>query len=131
MFLGLGHIDGLQKKVRGLEEENLTLRCQTAQLKVDTCDLEEKEEKLVKDAVRQLADINGQIQALQEEVFSKTELTFKQQEEITTLMGKVIALESQIKRVSWNLMVIRILLSDYKVVSWVGDLVVISISISA
>ena len=98
-FLGLGHLDSLQKKVKGLEQENLTLRFETAELQVSADDLEEKEEKLVKDAVKHLSEVNNQISVLQDELFAKTEVTVRQQEDITNLMGKVIALETQIKKV--------------------------------
>ena len=44
----------LQKKVATLEEENLQLRFHAAQLRTETCGVEEHEQRLVKDLVKQL-----------------------------------------------------------------------------
>ena len=48
------NVDTLQKKVRTLEEENLHLRMETADLHTTTTSIEEKEKQLMDDCVKQL-----------------------------------------------------------------------------
>ena len=44
-------------------------------------------------------DANASVTVLQEELATKTDMTIKQQEDITDLMGKVISTESKLKKV--------------------------------
>ena len=48
-----------------------------------------------------LADANDQIKVLQEELSDKCEVTLRQQEEIGTLMGKIVVVEGQVKKVGF------------------------------
>ena len=50
------NIDTLQKKIKNLEEENLHLRIETAELRTTTTNIEEKEEQLVRDCFQQLGE---------------------------------------------------------------------------
>ena len=50
------------------------------------------------DCVRHLDDQREQMALLQAELASKSDVCVKQQEEITSLMGKVIAYESRLKK---------------------------------
>ena len=61
--------------------------------------LEEKEQLLTDDCVHHLSQANRQVSDLQDELCAKTEVMLKQQDDIKNLMGKVIALESQLKKV--------------------------------
>ena len=62
--------------------------------------LEEKEQLLTDDCVRQLSQANHQVSDLQDELCAKAEVMMKQQDDIKNLMAKVISLESQLRKVS-------------------------------
>ena len=62
--------------------------------------LEEKEQLLTDDCVRQLSQANHQVCDLQDELCAKAEVMMKQQDDIKNLMAKVISLESQLRKVS-------------------------------
>ena len=51
------NVEALQKKVRILEEDNLQLRMETAEMKTKTLTIEEKEAQLVQDAFKQLGEL--------------------------------------------------------------------------
>ena len=65
----------------------------------DTSTLEEKEALLTDACVRHLSQANHQVAGLQDELCAKTEVMVKQQDDIKNLMAKVIALETQLKKV--------------------------------
>ena len=62
--------------------------------------LEEKEQLLTDDCVRQLSQANHQVSGLQDELCAKAEVMMKQQDDIKNLMAKVIGLETQLRKVS-------------------------------
>ena len=59
---------------------------------------EEKEEKLVSDAVKHLTEAQGQISYLSEEFIVKEDESFKQKEEITQLLAQVCDLNAKVKK---------------------------------
>ncbi|XP_064646093.1 trafficking kinesin-binding protein 1-like isoform X3 [Lineus longissimus] len=99
-LLSLFHLENLQSKVKDLEEDNLQLRAESAELKTETCDYEEKEAQLVKDCVRQLSEANAHVKVLAEDLGKKTDSYLSQQEEITNLLAKVCNLEAKIKKLT-------------------------------
>jgi uncharacterized protein (DUF3084 family) len=72
---------------------------QSAQLKIETDDAEEKEASLVADCVRELQDKTWQVDALQEELALKTDTTHKQHEEIQSLTTQILALQAKNSKV--------------------------------
>ncbi|KAK2150164.1 hypothetical protein LSH36_420g02032 [Paralvinella palmiformis] len=95
LSVGVGNIVGLQKKVHSLEAENFKLIRQTASLKTETALQEEKEQSLFRDCVRQLEEYKNQVIQLQDELLTKSDTNLLQQEEITSLTEKKVALEAQ------------------------------------
>ena len=56
--LTLEDVDFLKNKVKTLEDENIYLKVESAQLKADTDSYEEKEKRLVDDCIHQIGDLN-------------------------------------------------------------------------
>ncbi|XP_062874656.1 trafficking kinesin-binding protein 1 [Trichomycterus rosablanca] len=89
--------DVLQRKLRDLEEENLSLRSEASHLKSETETYEEKEQQLVNDCVKELRQSSLQISSIAEELTRKTEDAVRQQEEITHLLSQVVDLQKKAK----------------------------------
>uniref|UniRef100_A0A3P9C0W2 Trafficking kinesin protein 1 n=1 Tax=Maylandia zebra TaxID=106582 RepID=A0A3P9C0W2_9CICH len=89
--------DTLQKKLKELEEENLSLRSEANHLKSETETYEEKEQQLVNDCVKELRLSSLQISAIAEELARKTEDASRQQEEITHLLSQIVDLQKKAK----------------------------------
>ncbi|CAJ1083731.1 trafficking kinesin-binding protein 1-like [Xyrichtys novacula] len=89
--------DTLQRKLKDLEEENLTLRSEANHLKSETETYEEKEQQLVNDCVKELRSSSLQISAIAEELARKTEDASRQQEEITHLLSQIVDLQKKAK----------------------------------
>nr|XP_043908095.1 trafficking kinesin-binding protein 1-like isoform X2 [Solea senegalensis] len=89
--------DTLQKKLKELEEENLSLRSEAHHLKSETEIYEEKEQQLVNDCVKELRLSSLQISAIAEELARKTEDASRQQEEITHLLSQIVDLQKKAK----------------------------------
>lgn len=89
--------DTLQRKLRELEEENLSLRSEASHLKSETETYEEKEQQLVHDCVNELRSSSLQISAIAEELARKTEDASRQQEEITHLLSQIVDLQKKAK----------------------------------
>uniref|UniRef100_A0A3B3VQS5 Trafficking kinesin protein 1 n=1 Tax=Poecilia latipinna TaxID=48699 RepID=A0A3B3VQS5_9TELE len=87
--------DTLQRKLKELEEENLSLRSEASHLKSETETYEEKEQQLVSDCVKELRNL--QISAIAEELARKTEDASRQQEEITHLLSQIVDLQKKAK----------------------------------
>uniref|UniRef100_A0A667ZZ80 Trafficking kinesin protein 1 n=1 Tax=Myripristis murdjan TaxID=586833 RepID=A0A667ZZ80_9TELE len=90
-------LDSLQKKLKDLEEENLSLRSEASHLETETISYEEKEQQLVNDCVKELRDANLQMSTLAEELARKTEDASRQQEEITHLLSQIVDLQKKAK----------------------------------
>ncbi|XP_053506989.1 trafficking kinesin-binding protein 1 [Ictalurus furcatus] len=90
-------VDVLQRKLRDLEEENLSLRSEASHLKSETETYEEKEQQLVNDCVKELRQSSLQISTIAEELTRKTEDAARQQEEITHLLSQVVDLQKKAK----------------------------------
>ncbi|XP_032374073.1 trafficking kinesin-binding protein 1 isoform X6 [Etheostoma spectabile] len=90
-------LDSLQKKLKDLEEENKSLRCEASHLETETISYEEKELQLVNDCVKELRDANVQISSLAEELARRTEDASRQQEEITHLLSQIVDLQKKAK----------------------------------
>ncbi|XP_026156486.1 trafficking kinesin-binding protein 1 isoform X1 [Mastacembelus armatus] len=89
--------DTLQRKLKELEEENLSLRSEANHLKSETETYEEKEQQLVNDCVKELRLSSLQINAIAEELARKTEDASRQQEEITYLLSQIVDLQKKTK----------------------------------
>uniref|UniRef100_A0A8C3ANZ5 Trafficking kinesin protein 1 n=1 Tax=Cyclopterus lumpus TaxID=8103 RepID=A0A8C3ANZ5_CYCLU len=85
----------LQKKLKELEEENLSLRSEAHHLKSETEIYEEKEQQLVNECVKELRDL--QISTIAEELARKTGDASRQQEEITHLLSQIVDLQKKAK----------------------------------
>ncbi|XP_072180845.1 trafficking kinesin-binding protein 1-like, partial [Diadema setosum] len=93
-------IDTLQKKIKNLEEENLNLRIETAELRTTTTCIEEKEEQLVRDCFKELAESRGSVEILTEELSKKFEDNMRLQEEVTTLLAQVVDVQQKVKKLT-------------------------------
>ncbi|XP_053369719.1 trafficking kinesin-binding protein 1 isoform X1 [Clarias gariepinus] len=91
------HYDFLQKKLKSLEEENLKLRATADDLTSETSIYEEQEQQLMMVCVEELSSANKQVVALSEELARKVEDSFRQQEEISSLLGQVVDLQQRCK----------------------------------
>ncbi|KAM7383933.1 hypothetical protein PAMA_011338 [Pampus argenteus] len=89
--------DTLQRKLKELEEENLSLRSEANHLKSETETYEEKEQQLVNDCVKELRLSSLQISTIAEELARKTEDASRQQEEITHLLSQIVDLQKTAK----------------------------------
>ncbi|KAE8282212.1 Trafficking kinesin-binding protein 1 [Larimichthys crocea] len=89
--------DTLQRKLKDLEEENLSLRSEANHLKSETETYEEKEQQLVNDCVKELRLSSLQISVIAEELARKTEDASRQQEEITHLLSQIVDLQKKAK----------------------------------
>ncbi|KAG1940124.1 trafficking kinesin-binding protein 1 isoform X2 [Pimephales promelas] len=90
-------LDSLQRKLKDLEEENLSLRSEANHLETETISYEEKEQQLVNDCVKELRDANIQLSSISEELAKKTEDASRQQEEITHLLSQIVDLQKKAK----------------------------------
>ncbi|KAI4888060.1 hypothetical protein NFI96_019629 [Prochilodus magdalenae] len=93
-------LDFLQRKLKDLEEENISLRSEASHLKSETETYEEKEQQLVNDCVQELRQSNLQISTIAEELARKTEDASRQQEQITHLLSEIVDLQKKAKTVS-------------------------------
>ncbi|KAK1880617.1 Trafficking kinesin-binding protein 1 [Dissostichus eleginoides] len=87
----------LQRKLKELEEENLSLRSEANHLKSETETYEEKEQQLVNDCVKELRMSSLQINTIAEELARKTEDASRQQEDITHLLSQLVDLQKKTK----------------------------------
>lgn len=101
-FAGLSkiNIDMLRRKVGTLEEENLNLRLESAQLRSETDSYEEKEKKLVEDCLEQLTEVNSQVETFAGELRLKQEESARQKEEITLLLAQVADLHKRVRQLT-------------------------------
>ncbi|KAJ3598194.1 hypothetical protein NHX12_001705 [Muraenolepis orangiensis] len=90
-------LDSLQKKLKDLEAENLSLRSEASHLETETICYEEKEQQLVNDCVKELRDANLQMSTLAEELARKSDDAIRQQEEITHLLSQIVDLQKKAK----------------------------------
>ncbi|XP_075995155.1 trafficking kinesin-binding protein 1 [Genypterus blacodes] len=89
--------DTLHRKLKELEEENLSLRSEASHLKSETETYEEKEQQLVNDCVKELRSSSLQISVIAEELARKTDDASRQQEEITHLLSQIVDLQKKAK----------------------------------
>ncbi|XP_070570836.1 trafficking kinesin-binding protein 1-like isoform X5 [Ptychodera flava] len=94
------NLESLHKKINWLEEENLQLRLESAQISTETSNYEEKEHFLVHDCVRQLGEVNTSVEILKDELYKKLEENQRQQEEITSLLAQIVDLQSKVKKLT-------------------------------
>ena len=81
----------LERRIKELAEENKQLHAEATELANEAKECEEKEEKLVGDAVKHLTEANVQINSLSRKFTTKTNESYKQKEEITHLLAQVSA----------------------------------------
>ncbi|XP_061521226.1 trafficking kinesin-binding protein 1-like [Phycodurus eques] len=89
--------DTLQRKLKELEDENVSLRSEASHLKSETETYEEKEQQLVSDCVKELRLSSLQISTIAEELARKTDDASRQQEEITHLLSQIVDLQKKAK----------------------------------
>lgn len=94
------NVEILEKKLNELQQENLELKSESAQLLIETDNAEEKEASLVADCVRELQDKTMQVEALQEELGLKTDSCQRQQEEIQSLNTQILAVQARNNKLS-------------------------------
>ncbi|XP_061672146.1 trafficking kinesin-binding protein 1-like [Syngnathoides biaculeatus] len=89
--------DTLQRKLKELQDENVSLRSEASHLKSETETYEEKEQQLVNDCVKELRLSSLQISTIAEELARKTDDASRQQEEITHLLSQIVDLQKKAK----------------------------------
>ncbi|CDQ70887.1 unnamed protein product [Oncorhynchus mykiss] len=89
--------DFIQQKLKGLEEENLKLRCEADELTSETANYEEQEQELMMVCVEELTSVNKQVVDLSDELARKVEDTLRQQEEISSLLAQIVDLQARCK----------------------------------
>merc|ERR550534_1056988 len=94
------NVEMLQRKIDDLEADNKTLHAEAFTLAQEAYKCEEKEEKLVKDAVQHLTQANYQIKDLHSQFTHKVDESSRQREEISQLLGQVCDLQSRGQRYS-------------------------------
>jgi len=92
-------IDVLQRKIRTLENENVSLQSTIRNISSSADDLDEREAGLVSDCVRELSDANERMNKVHEELSAKSELVIAHQYKIEQLMLKIGTLERTILEV--------------------------------
>ncbi|KAL1005994.1 hypothetical protein UPYG_G00066550 [Umbra pygmaea] len=91
------HYDFIHQKLKGLEEENLKLRCVANDLTSETTSYEEQEQELMMVCVEELSSVNKQVADLSDELARKVEDSLRQQEEISSLLGQIVDLQARCK----------------------------------
>uniref|UniRef100_A0A3B4ATT9 Uncharacterized protein n=1 Tax=Periophthalmus magnuspinnatus TaxID=409849 RepID=A0A3B4ATT9_9GOBI len=91
------HYDFLQKKLKGLEEENRKLRLEASELTTETNNYEEQEQELMMVCVEELSSVNKQVVDLSEELARRVEDSVRQQEEISSLLAQIVDLQARCK----------------------------------
>jgi len=94
------NVELLQKKISDLEEDNKSLHAEASKLANEAYACEEKEEKLVKDAVQHLTQANSQIKDLHHQFTHKVDESSRQREEINSLLSQVCDLQNRVQRYS-------------------------------
>merc|ERR1711971_147343 len=94
------NVEMLQRKIDDLEADNKTLHAEAFTLAQEAYKCEEKEEKLVKDAVQHLTQANYQIKDLHSQFTNKMDESSRQREEISQLLGQVCDLQARVQRYS-------------------------------
>uniref|UniRef100_A0A3P8ZUS4 Uncharacterized protein n=2 Tax=Esox lucius TaxID=8010 RepID=A0A3P8ZUS4_ESOLU len=91
------HYDFIHQKLKGLEEENLKLRCVANDLTSETTNYEEQEQELMMVCVEELSSVNKRVADLSDELAKKVEDSLRQQEEISSLLGQIVDLQARCK----------------------------------
>ncbi|GFO05582.1 trafficking kinesin-binding protein 1 [Plakobranchus ocellatus] len=94
------NVDFLEKKVKSLEDENLHLRLESANLQSATSNYEDKEKKLVEDCIQQLAEVNQQVESFAAELHLKSEENMHQKEEIKAFLSQTAGLQTKIRKLT-------------------------------
>jgi len=92
--------DVLQRKVKGLEDDNRKLRAEASQLVNDSSESELREEQLLQDVLSQLADANNHIRSLDDDLANKYEESTKQREEISSLLAQLVSQRHKIRELT-------------------------------
>ncbi|KFD61537.1 hypothetical protein M514_00928 [Trichuris suis] len=85
----LSSLTDLQKKLKLLEEENSNLKLEANHLKSLTESLEEREQQLISDCVRQLSESSAQLGTVSTQLSDKSDALMKQQGQISNLLAEV------------------------------------------
>eukprot|EP00092_Neocalanus_flemingeri_P012790 GFUD01013782.1.p1 GENE.GFUD01013782.1~~GFUD01013782.1.p1 ORF type:complete len:1377 (+),score=309.96 GFUD01013782.1:584-4714(+) len=94
------NVELLQRKITDLEDDNKTIHAEASKLAHEAYACEEKEEKLVKDAVQHLTQANSQIKDLHHQFTHKVDESSRQREEINSLLSQVCDLQNRVQRYS-------------------------------
>ncbi|XP_058125382.1 trafficking kinesin-binding protein milt isoform X1 [Anopheles coustani] len=94
------NLELLQRKVKHLEEENKSLRTETAQLVKETDECEEQERKLMADIANQLTTANSEFDGLNLELERLKEENRLQHEQIISLTGRLSEAEIRLHQLT-------------------------------
>ncbi|XP_065085625.1 trafficking kinesin-binding protein milt isoform X3 [Ochlerotatus camptorhynchus] len=94
------NLDLLQRKVKSLEDENKSLRCEAAQLVLETDECEEQERKLMADIAHQLSTTNNEFDGLNFELERLKEENRLQHEQIISLTGRLSEAEIRLHQLT-------------------------------
>ncbi|XP_069490611.1 huntingtin-associated protein 1 isoform X2 [Ambystoma mexicanum] len=94
------HLDTLQQKLKGLEEENLKLRSEATTIVSETCEYEDQEELLMLECVEQFSEASREVGLLAEKLAQKGEDNNRQKEEISKLLAQIVDLQQKCRSCS-------------------------------
>ncbi|XP_055549600.1 trafficking kinesin-binding protein milt isoform X3 [Wyeomyia smithii] len=94
------NLELLQRKVKSLEDENKSLRCEAAQLVKETDECEEQERKLMADIANQLNTANSEFDGLNLELERLKEENRLQHEQIVSLTSRLAEAEIRLHQLT-------------------------------
>ncbi|XP_058447974.1 trafficking kinesin-binding protein milt isoform X2 [Malaya genurostris] len=94
------NLELLQRKVKSLEDENKSLRCEAAQLVMETDECEEQERKLMADIANQLSTANSEFDGLNLELERLKEENRLQHEQIVSLTSRLAEAEIRLHQLT-------------------------------
>ncbi|XP_058818421.1 trafficking kinesin-binding protein milt isoform X3 [Topomyia yanbarensis] len=94
------NLELLQRKVKTLEDENKSLRCEAAQLVMETDECEEQERKLMADIANQLSTANSEFDGLNLELERLKEENRLQHEQIISLTSRLSEAEIRLHQLT-------------------------------
>ncbi|XP_055592447.1 trafficking kinesin-binding protein milt-like isoform X3 [Uranotaenia lowii] len=94
------NLELLQRKVKSLEDENKSLRCEAAQLVKETDECEEQERKLMADIANQLSTANSEYDGLNLELERLKEENRLQHEQIISLTSRLSEAEIRLHQLT-------------------------------
>ena len=93
------NLEFMQRRIKGLEDENKSLRKEFTQLAKDTESCEEQEQRLVHDITLQLQNANVEVEGMSDDLERTKEENKQQHEQIVSLNAKVQDTEERLRTV--------------------------------